>query len=316
MVGKGHRVWIARLVKIVAIVSIVLFLAAYSALWYLNQTDSGSSAGPQSQAARLDESDEKLEGKHSLDPILKIARQALRQHLKRDRNYSATLVKHERVGGKLAPVNRMEVKVRYSDEGNSEDASQSPLTLPSVSVYLRFIEPKSLSGREVIWIQGQNDDLMTVHETGLLNIRRIQLAPNSRLAMIGNKYSMSEIGVAKLINKLIEKGVRDRMLGACEVKITEDELFANRKCQRIEVIHPERLVEIDGQKIEHEFYRAVIDMDNELEVPIHYASYLWPVTEGGEPLLEEEYSYESLRLNVVFTDMDFSPDNPKYNFPK
>ena len=35
----------------------------------------------------------------------------------------------------------------------------------------------------------------------------------------------------------------------------------------------------------------------------------WPETPGGEPPLEEEYTYLDVELNVGLKDSDFDPDN-------
>jgi hypothetical protein len=55
-------------------------------------------------------------------------------------------------------------------------------------------------------------------------------------------------------------------------------------------------------------------IDDELQVPIRYAAYGWPETEGGKPTLEEEYTYLDVALNVGLTSADFDPSNPAYDF--
>jgi hypothetical protein len=251
-----------------------------------------------------------LPGKaHPLDPVLALARQSLKLHRERDHDYVATLVKQQRLAGKLGAENRMELKLRSRQPIPMGDG------LRPIDVYLKFQKPTSQSGREVIWRQGMKDDLMTVHESGLLNLVRVELAPTSRLAMMGNRYPIYDIGIERLLTKLIDKGVRDRRLGDCQVTITDDFEFALRRCKRIEVVHPEPSANVDGQPVQYEYYRAVIDMDLETGLPIHYASYLWPEQPGGEPLLDEEFTYENLRLNCQLSDDDFDPDNPAYHYP-
>jgi hypothetical protein len=48
---------------------------------------------------------------------------------------------------------------------------------------------------------------------------------------------------------------------------------------------------------------------------LKYASYSWPLEEGGEPLLDEEYTYTELQLNVGLDDSDFDTEHPDYRFP-
>jgi hypothetical protein len=245
---------------------------------------------------------------HPLDVVLQRARESLAFHRREHRDYRATVVKQERIGKQLSGVVRMALKLRYREA--SGDSSTRP-----VDVYLKFLEPKGQAGREVIWSQGLNENLMRVHEAGFLNVTTVELAPTSRLAMMGNRYPISDIGIEKLLEKLLERGERDRMVAGCEVMIQEDIQVAGRNCTRIEVVHREKKIEIVGGIHTFDFHRAVIDLDVELGIPIHYASYLWPL-EGREDLvLDEEFTYEDLEFNVGLTDEDFDPKNPAYDYP-
>ncbi len=96
---------------------------------------------------------------------------------------------------------------------------------------------------------------------------------------------------------------------------TDGETIDGRSCERIDVIHPEKRVLLDGVSVEHEFFMARIWFDKEKFIPLKYASYAWPLEEGGEPLLEEEYTYTDLKLNVGLNDEDFDTNNPDYRFP-
>jgi hypothetical protein len=205
----------------------------------------------------------------------------------------------------------MEVKLRYREPPS--EASTRPVR--PVDVYLKFIEPKSQAGREVIWRQNMNDNLMMVHEAGILNITTVELAPDSRLAMLGNRYPISDLGIEKLLEKLIERGLQDRSFEGCEVSIDEKVVVADRECKRIEVLHPKQEIAVDGVTHRFDFHRAIIDIDLQWGIPIHYASYLWPEQPDGEPVLDEEFTYENLELNVGFSDEDFDPNNPSYDYP-
>lgn len=246
--------------------------------------------------------------RHPLDDVLKLASEAMAKHKDEHHSYRAIIRKQERIAGELGPESRMELKLRYREEDPETQ-------LQRVDVYLKFLEPKSQAGREVIWQEGINDDLMVVHESGFLNITRIELSPTSRLAMIGNRYPVSDIGIERLLWKLLAKGNRDRKLGDCQVQLYDSINVAGRDCQRIEVCHPEAFVVVDGKRVDHEFFKAIIDIDKEYGVPIRYASYLWPKESGQDPLLDEEFQYEELEFNSMFTDQDFDPDNPAYNYP-
>lgn len=251
-------------------------------------------------------------GSHPLDPVLEMAKRSLTLHRARDRDYTALMVKRFRLGKRLGEQEIMRLKLRSRD---SDPPAEQEFQPRPIDVYLGFLEPRSLAGREVIWREGQHDNQMIVHEAGLLNFTRLHLAPTSRLAMLGNRYPIYDIGIERLLVKFIERGMLDRSLGPCEVFTRDDFLFEGRRCQRIEILHPQKEVEIDGDKLQFDFYRVEIDVDLEYGLPIHYASYLWPDAEGGEPVLDEEFTYRELQLNCNLDDQDFDPDNPDYRYP-
>lgn len=247
-------------------------------------------------------------GSHALDEVLLLARTALERHREKHQDYTANLIKTERIGKKLAPTVKMYMKLKYRELNPERN-------LRGVDVYFRFLEPKAQAGREVIYAPDKYNGLLKAHEAGFLGLLTVELTPNSQLAMRGNRYPITEVGIEKLIIKLVEKGERDRLRGDCEVRRSMDQQVEGRLCELIEVIHPERRFMQNGKAEEHEFYKAQIWFDREELVPVKYASYLWPNEAGGEPLLEEEYIYADLQFNVGLTEDDFDIKNPDYRFP-
>ncbi len=234
---------------------------------------------------------------HPLDPLLAYARE-LKQHIEEEVvDYTAVMIKRERIGGALGEETRMELKIR-----NRQLALGTAL-----SAYLKFLEPGGARGREVIWIENANGNRLISHEAGLLGFQRFDLKPDSVLAMLGNKYPITEIGILRLVEKLIEKGERDRELGDCLVEVLDGQRVGDRECRLFQITHPEKKAGFD-------FHVAQIFVDVERKIPLRYAAFLWPLNDG-QPLLEEEYTYIDLELNVNLSDIDFSPDNPTYNFP-
>jgi len=308
VVRQGFGIWSSRLTRWLILVAGLAIASVFFAMWISSQLfrsplrpDSSAFSDPRLPELLADQG-------HPLDEVLRLAKASLQRHQVEHRDYRATVRKRERIGKELGPESTMELKLRYREI--------SPETqLRRIDVYLRFIEPKSQSGREVIWREGINDDLMVVHESGFLNLTRLELSPTSRLAMLGNRYPVSDIGFERLLTKLLSKGHRDRSLGECLVRIDQSVQTAGRECTRIEVCHPERQVILGERNIDHEFFKAIIDIDLEYGIPIRYASYLWPETPDGEPILDEEFVYEQLQLNVKLEDQDFDPDNPAYKYP-
>lgn len=231
-------------------------------------------------------------GTHPLDPAIARAVESLK-HVKAEvKDYTATFVKRERVEGKLGDPEYIFIKVR-----------QEPF-----SVYMYFLKPDNFAGREVIYVQGANNGNIVVHEAkgaGAL-LGNIELTPTSALAMRGNRYPITEVGVENLTKRLVEVAENDRQFGECDVRM-EDSKINDRKCTMLQVVHP-------VPRKNFRFHVARVFMDEELKMPIRYESYDWPEKAGGTPVLIEEYTYLNMKVNQNLTDEDFSPKNPKYNY--
>ena len=207
-------------------------------------------------------------------------------------DYSATMIKRERINGKLGEHEFMFIKVRHDP----------------FSVYMQFLAPSKLKGQEAIYVEGANDGKMSAHGTGILKVFGTQqLEPTSLLAMRGNRYPITELGVQNLITRLVEIGARDTKFAECEVKFYPGAKIEDRVCTCIEVVHP-------VPRRNFLFNVARIYIDDELNIPIRYEAYDWPEKEGGAPRLTEEYTYLELKLNNGYTDADFDVQNPNYQF--
>lgn len=228
---------------------------------------------------------------HPLMPALRWAYEGKRR-LEQIRDYTAVMAKRERIDGTIGPYEYMFVKIR-----------QRPF-----SVYLCFLDPPSLKGQEVIYVAGQNDGKMWAHGVGVRRIfGTVSLDPNGLIAMRGNHYPITEIGISNLVHRLIEVGERDAQYGECEVKFIPGAKVNGRQCTCLQVVHP-------VPRRNFLFHLARIYADDELQVPLRYEAHDWPRTPGGEPELMEEYTYQNLKLNVGLTDRDFDIRNPEYGF--
>lgn len=271
------------------------------ATWYLWSSKPASlPLGSDSTSESLG-SDPASSPPHPLDPALAIAKASLAAFERDVVDYTAKLTKCERIAGKLNEPQTMSIKVRCP---RTTADGQSTGT----AVYVGFEEPKSVRGREVIWVEGKDAGKMLAHEGGWLNLASVQLDPTGTIAMMGNKYPITQIGLGKLLRKLIEKGVRDRAVGDCEVKIDEKATFEDKPSLLIEVKHPIKQPTFD-------FHIARIYLDRETKLPLRYEAYLWPDQPGAEPPLEEQYTYRDIKLNVGLTDADFDSKNEAYAFP-
>ena len=243
----------------------------------------------------------KAKKQHPLDPALVVAKNCLANIQANVTDYTCTLVKRERINGKLGDYEYMFTKIRNQRVQNGQ-------VLSPLSVYMYFIKPSAVKGREVIFVAGQNNGKMCAHEGGTKGrlIPAVWLAPNGVIAMKGQRYPLSEIGIENLVEKLIERGNRDRRFAECEVEFRRGAKINGRACTVIQVTHPVRREHFD-------FHIARIFIDNKLNVPIRSAALDWP-KDGAAPEVVEEYTYLNLKLNVDLPDSDFDPKNPKYGF--
>lgn len=239
---------------------------------------------------------------HPLEPAIRMAREGLVHIRENVRDYSCTLVKRERINGQLNEYEYMFTKVR------NRKIVDGRVVVP-FSVYMYFLKPTNIKGREVVYVEGQNNGKMMAHEGGTAGawLPSIWLRPDGPLAMRGNLYPITDVGVENLVLKLIERGEREKQYGECQVTFHKNAKVNGRVCTLLQVMHPEK-------RDHFEFYMAQIFIDDEYNVPIRYAAYSWPTEPGGRPEVIEEYTYLNLKLNVGLTDADFDHTNPDYGF--
>jgi hypothetical protein len=228
---------------------------------------------------------------HPLMPCLRWAYDGI-DEIERIQDYSATLIKRERIDGKLLEHEYMFVKIRHRP----------------FSVYMYFLGPEKKKGQEVVYVEGANDGKMLAHGTGIQKLfGTVSLDPTGQIAMTDNRYPITEVGIVTLVRRLIEVGEKDVQYGDCEVKYFPGAKIENRLCTCLRVIHP-------VPRRNFLFHIAQIYVDDELNLPIRYEAYDWPAEEGGKPQLTEEYTYLNLKLNNGFTDADLDIRNPNYQF--
>jgi outer membrane lipoprotein-sorting protein len=226
-------------------------------------------------------------------PALELAERGLNGIHEKIEDYSATVVKRERIDGKLGEHEYMFAKIR-----------QKPF-----SVYLSFLGPDSVKGQEVLYVDGRNDGNMLAHAGSGVRamVGAVSLKPNGVLAMQGNRYAVTEIGVENLAKRLVEVAEHDKQFGECEVNFYPNAKVNGRICTCVQVVHP-------VPRRNFRFHLARVFIDDEYLIPIRYEAYDWPQEAGGQPVLLEEYTYMNVKTNNGFTDADFDPKNTAYKF--
>lgn len=234
---------------------------------------------------------------HPLDQAIKIAEDGLHRIRTEVSDYSCTIVKQERISGELNPPEHIQALIRNRKIVNG--VSHQPL-----SVYLNFLKPDAVQGREVIYVEGQNNGKMVAHEAKGIKAAFgwVWLNPDGILAMQGQRYPITEIGIENLVDKLIERATRDRKSDPealnTQVRYIEGAKINGRSCMVIEVTHPVQLPQYD-------FHIARVFIDDQYQVPVRYAAYIWPTTPGGRPEVDEAYTYLDMKLNVGLNASDF-----------
>ena len=172
---------------------------------------------------------------HSLDPAIQLAHQSLGIIGSGIQDYTAKLVKRERINDELGEYEFMFAKIRNRKVQNGT-------TVVPFSVYLAFLKPATVKGREVVFVENQNQSRVIAHEGGMKRMLGTHiLEPTGWMAMQGQRYPITDIGIENLVTKLIERGERDKRFGECGVRFLEGAKVSERACTVIEVTHPEKV---------------------------------------------------------------------------
>jgi hypothetical protein len=150
------------------------------------------------------------DAEHNLAPAIRIAKQSMKT-AEELQDYSADFFKREVVGGQTI-VHSMAVKMRHEP----------------FSVYLRFHKPHD--GREVIYVEGQNNGNLLAHETGIKSVvGTVSLSPNSKEALSESKHPITEMGIANLVKQLIKQWEFESKYGESEVKYYPNAKLGDRQ---------------------------------------------------------------------------------------
>ena len=229
--------------------------------------------------------------KHPLMPALRWAKEALQQIEQID-NYTATLIKRERTNGRMGPTESLSIKVR-----------QKPL-----SIYVKSLGPQSMKGQEVLYVDGVNNGKMWAHSVGLRGLLgTLAIDPTDPLAMQGQQYPVTQIGILKLAQRIIDVTESDMKYGECAMKWIDHVKINDRPCRCIEVVHPQR-------RTNFIFHIARVFVDDKLGLPVRYERYDWPSSPGDKLPLMEEYTYLDVKLDAGLAAADFDVRNPAYHF--
>lgn len=246
-----------------------------------------------------------IPGKHpALLAAVNDANACLDHIQKNVKGYECILRRREKVKGVVLPVEFIRAKIRQ------QQVVDGKVTVP-FSVYLKFLKPDDVKGREILYIENQNNNKILVKEGGggfKARLPSMWLALNNSLVMKSCRYPVSDAGIENLTRKLIDRGTKnDGNISMVDytASYTPGATINKCKCNYLSVDFLTRNDVNEASKIE-------IFIDSERNFPIRYVAYDWP--KNGSPDILEEYTYLNLAVTNKLTDADFDPENPNYNF--
>ena len=174
------------------------------------------------------------------------------------------------------------------------------------SVYMYFAEPHA--GREVIFVEGRNNNNLLVHEAGFASlIGTLELAPTGSQAMSENRYPITKAGIQKMMEAVIEQWEAETTYGETEVKYFEDAKIGSMKCRVIESSHPQ-------PRKQFKFHITRVWIDVKSGLPVRVQQFGFPPKSGEKPPVIEDYTFSDIKAEVRLTDRDFDTKNPSYNY--
>jgi hypothetical protein len=236
--------------------------------------------------------DEPVAGPAAKARLLRVLEAATRR-LEALSGYTATLVRQERLGGKLGPEQTIHLKVRHAP----------------FAVYLHFLEPDA--GKEAIFAEGFHDDDVVAHGGGLtkLVLPHIKVPPTSAVAMAGNRHPITEAGLLSLTRKLLRYRQLDMVDDDAETVL--DRLTDADGREWLRSVHNH-----DRRSPDRPFAYVEVLYDPGTKLPHQICSYDWPQGGSGDRdrPLAERYQYEDLVLDPPLSDLDFDYRNPAYGY--
>jgi len=195
-------------------------------------------------------------------------------------DYQAIFYKHERINGKLFPEEKIALK-----------------WMAPQYFYMRF-EQGEQKGQELIYVEGRNDNLMTVSPGGAMGMMTLDIAPDSDMAMKKNRHTVPEAGIGPnltLALTTLEADLQDPASGVW-VEFFESVSFHGEECYLIRM-HKNSYADL-----------SEVYISRDTKLPAGFISY----DENGELL--EEYRYADIQTNVGLGEIDFDLENEKYDF--
>ncbi len=251
------------------------------------------------QPRRSNRQSDVLEGRFALLMNLLLLEKGYAQ-LSKTPSYTATFFKQERLGDELGEGQVIQVKLRHAP----------------FSVYMHWLVGDK--GREVLYIDGENDGDMVAHPGGWKGrmLPAINLNPRGSIAMAESRHPVTNIGLLELARHGIEicKQTLTYESGV-SCYLIDNQMFDNRPCYLVVVEHA-------TQKTSPDYRKLVVYIDEKLSVPVAVRNFGWP--QGAQRALKgpqldaatlvENYSYSNIQIEAQLAAADFDRNNKSYKF--
>jgi hypothetical protein len=217
--------------------------------------------------------------KHPLAPAIQLVSES-HSKLASVKDYTGTFLKTEDVNGKIIEQS-MALKVR-----------ENPF-----SVALKFNSP--YRGRQVIYVEGENDGKMLVKPEGFKAIvGTLSIDPHGDQALAENRHPITQAGLSSMVRLVLSQWKSElKQEDLHDVEITEDK-STGQTCRKIQVVRSSQTPGIP-------FHMTCLYLSQETKLPVRIENYDWPSTPGKKPVLVEQYTFQDVKTNVGLNDDDF-----------
>jgi hypothetical protein len=223
-----------------------------------------------------------------------------RRRLAETPDYTCTFFKQERIGGELGDGQSIELKLRHKP----------------FSVYMKWLSGDK--GREVLYVDGVDDNRITVHPGGWKArfMPALKIDPEGTLALSEARHPVTMVGLVNLCDQII--GRRKAELShhdPVRCRLVENETANDRPCYCFISTYLDR-------KRSEEYRKSLQFVDKEWLLPVCVKNYGWPEAKQAcedekaldEATLIEHYAYSELQLNQQLASKDFDRGNETYGF--
>lgn len=211
-------------------------------------------------------------------------------------DYTATLHKQERIGGTLGELQTVKVKLRHEP----------------FSVYMKWQTYDK--GREIIYVEGQNDGNMLVQPGGWKGrlTGTLSLDPKGSMAMSESRHPITQAGLVRLAEKLLTYNyINLKRPTGWRCELHSDQKVQGRDCYLF-------IMNFDSPEHNETYRKSVQYVDKELSLPIVVQNYTWGVDTDLETIDEqtllESYTWTDIRVDQRLANADFDHTNASYSF--